>query len=462
MRIPFAVQSYQHESLPLSAQRVVNCFPEHQPQEAKSPVALLFRPGLKLFSTVGTGPIRGVVEMNGVLYVVSANRLFKVDSGGVATSLGTVGTTTTGLVSMDENGTQLVILNDNDGYVYDRILNTLVKITDPDFGKAVAVKVLDSYHIFVRPNSGQFFISALNDPTSYAALDFATAEGDSDILVNIAVDHKQLLLFGTDTIEPWYNSGDVFPFDRVSGAFIQSGLGAKFSIANLDNSVYWLAKEGVVFRLDGFTPRRVSTHAIEQAISKFPNFGDARAMAIRWKGHAFYVLTFPQEATFVYDAATELWHEWESFGQKGFIGSSHVEVYGRHVIGDEAAANIYILDDDARTDNVDPIQRLATGAPLYATGTIAFMPMFEAVFETGVGATVGQGSDPQAMMQYSNDGGRTWSSEIWRSMGKIGEYEKRVVWRRLGKFRERTIRWTVSDPVVVRFLGANADLVGEG
>lgn len=462
MRVPFAIQSYRHESLPLSAQRLVNCYAENQPRDAKSPVAVLFRPGLKAFSTIGTGPIRGLVEMDDVLYAVSGTRLFKVDASGVGTDLGSIGSNSTGLVSLAENGNQLVVVNDNTGYVYDKGPGTLSPITDPDFGLATTVIVLDGYHVFLRPNSDQFFLSAQRDPTDYDALDFATAEGESDRLVNMAVDHKQLLLFGTDTIEPWYNSGDVFPFDRISGAFIQSGLGAKFSVANLDNSVFWLAKEGVVFRLDGFTPQRVSTHAIEQAIASAANFGDARAFGFRWKGHAFYVLTFPNEFTFVYDAATQLWHEWESFGQDGFRGSTHVEVYRKNIVGDEASNRLFSLDDAIRLDDGEPILRIATGAPLYAAGEIAFMPSFEAVYETGVGLTSGQGENPQAMMQYSDDGGRTWSSEIWRSLGKIGEYEQRVMFRRLGRFRERVVRLTVSDPNAVRLLGANAELVGEG
>ena len=462
MRIPFAVQSYQHESLPLSAQRVVNCYAERQPNDAKTPVALLFWPGLKAFSTPGAGPIRALIEMNDELYTVSGPRLYKVDASGVETDLGLVGTTSTGLVSVAENGTQLVVVNDNDGYVYDQVLDSLTQITDPDFQQASAVNQVDGYHVFAKLNSDQFFISAQRDPTSYDALDFATAEGDSDKLVNIGVDHKQLLLFGTDTIEAWYQSGDTFPFDPVSGVFIESGLGAKFSIANLDNSIFWLSKEGVVFRLSGFTPQRVSTHAIEQAIQKISNFGDGRAFGLKWKGHIFYVLTFPGEATFVYDAATQLWHERESFGQKGFKACCHAEAYGKQIVGDESAGKLYVLDDDTKLDDGDPIVKIATGAPLYASGEWAFMPAFEAIYETGVGVTSGQGEDPQAMMQYSDDGGRTWSSEIWRGMGKIGKYQTHVMYRRLGRFKERTVRLMVSDPVVTQLLGANAELAGEG
>ena len=461
MRIPFTIQSYTHESLPLSAQRVVNYYPEQAPAEAKSPSILLPWPVLKEFSTVGAGPIRGSHQMAEILYVVSGSNLYSVDPSGVETDLGSIGTNATGLVSMADNGTELVVVNDNDGYVYNRSTEVLAKITDPDFPKVSSVAQLDGYHIFPKLNSDQWIISALRDATSYDALDFATAEGDPDKLVNIHVDHRQVLLMGTRTIEPWYNSGETFPFNPVSGAFIDTGLGAKYAVASLDNTTFWLGDDKIVYRLAGFTPERISTHAIEQAIAKISGVGDGRAFGMRWKGHAFFILTFPDQATFVYDAATRLWHERETFGQKGWIACCHTRVYGLDIVGDQNAGKLYTLEETGDDAGV-PVRRIATGAPLYANGRWAFMPEFEAIFESGVGLTSGQGEDPQAMLQYSDDGGRTWSSEIWRDIGKIGVFRQRTVWRRLGRFKERVVRLTVSDPVAVRLMGANAELVGQG
>jgi len=458
VKVPFTVQSYTHESLPVSAQRVVNWYAEQQPPEAKTQAALLPRPALKLLSNVGFGPIRGAHEMNEELYAVSGSQLFKVDRSGVATLKGSVGQNTTGLVSMADNGFELVIINDNTGFIYNRNLDSLVQISDPDFPEVNSVVQLDGYHIYPKLNSDQWVTSALRDATSYDALQFATAEGDPDTLLNIHVDHRQLLLMGRRSIEPWYNSGEDFPFSPVSGAFIEVGLGAKHAFASIDNTTFWLSDERVVYRLNGFAPQRVSTHAIEQAILGF-SIGDARAFGLRWKGHAFFVLTFPDQATFVYDAATGLWSEWETYGQKGWIGCCHVKVYGKDIVGDQREGKLYTLEDDLYEDDGNPIQRIATGSPYYAAGEWAFMPFFEAVFESGVGLT-GQES-PRAMLQYSNDG-RTWSNEIWRDIGKQGEFQRRTVWRRLGRFRDRLIRLTVSDPVAARLIGANAEFVGSG
>jgi hypothetical protein len=67
----------------------------------------------------------------------------------------------------------------------------------------------------------------------------------------------------------------------------------------------------------------------------------------------------------------------------------------------------------------------------------------------------GQGSDPQAMLRWSNDGGSTWSSEHWVSIGAIGQYRNRAIWRRLGMARDRVFEVVVSDPVYAAVISAN-------
>lgn len=458
MRVPFAVNSYRHESLPLSAQRVVNWYPEAAPRDAKTRTALLPRPGLKPFTTVGTGPIRGRAVMDGVLYVVSGSSLHSVDASGGVVDFGGIGTNATGMVSLDHNGKQLVVVNDNTGYVYDRLLDTLEQITDPSFQSASATLALDLYHVFVKLNSDEFFLSALADPTTYDALDFATAEGEPDRLVNLAQNARQLFLCGTRTIEPWYNSADTFPFDRISGAYIDKGLGAKFSIVNLDNSLFWLGDDRIVYRLDGFSAQRISTHAIEQAIEGYSGIGDAIGDAFTLKGHAFYVLTFPGQGTWVYDAATRRWHEWQSFGQADFLGCCFADVYGATVVGEREGNRLFTLDPGTMDDAGEPILYEATSAPLYAEGATVRMGNFEIIFETGVGTLSGQGEDPQAMLQYSDDGAKTWSSELWRTIGRRGDYDHVVDWNRLGAFKQRVMRVRVSDPIGPALLGANADI----
>jgi hypothetical protein len=464
MKIPFATQSYQARSLPLSAQRVVNLFAEAAPQDARSPVVLYGTPGLTLFGTIGTGPIRGLHVMGTTLYAVSGDQLFSVSSSGTGTLLGNLAgrARTSGPVDMADNGRQLVVVNDGRGTVYDGTI--LEAITDPDFPRASSVSYVDGYFLFTRRDSGQWFISNLLEATAYDALDFATAETYPDNLVRVFTDHREVWLFGVKSIEVWSNTGGAdFPFQRISGAVLERGCAAAGSVAKMDNSVFWLGDDGIVYRAAGYQPQRVSTHAIEHAIEGYATLADALAFTYSQEGHSFYVLTFPDAATWVYDASTQLWHERESRDSEGrglarWRVNAYADAYNQHVVGDYQTGQLYTLDLDEPTENGLCIRREAVSAPVAATGQRLKMARLELELETGVGRTTGFGATPQAMIQFSDDGGRTWSNERWATLGRIGQYRRRVRWYRMGQFRERYLRLTLADPVKVALIGATAEL----
>lgn len=454
MKIPFASQSYRSESLPLSAQRCVNFYAEIMPGNAKVPVALFGTPGLKPHAEIGNGPIRGLIRMDsseqpgsGYLFVVSGTSLFRLSSNGDNINMGTI--PGTAIVQMATNGTQIAILAGTESTdLYIATVSTLTQVTDTDYPGATSVVFLDGYFIFTRTNTGQFFLSGSYDGTTFDALDFATAEGDPDNLVGAAVDHRELWLFGAKTIEVWYNSGAAdFPFERLSGAFIERGTVALGSIAKLDNSLFWVGDDRVIYRADGYTPRRISTHAIENELSEYPGLGDLVSFAYTQNGHAFYVLKKPGKFTFVYDVATGLWHERESHNRDDYRVSTYETAFNRLLVGDDATGDIYALDPHFYTENGETFISRAAAPPLWAEGETATANTLILGFEPGVGLTTGQGSDPQAMLRWSDDGGRTWSSEKWRSIGPKGKYKQRAKWDRMGQFRMRVYEVAVSDPV---------------
>ena len=457
MRIPLASHSYQARSKPLSAQRLVNLYPEPQPSDAKSPLVLYGTPGLKLFGTAGAGPTRGIHDMANVLYVISGDTLYSVDSVGTGTSLGTI--PGTGTVSMADNGSQLIIINSlNDGYVWNG--STLVQITDVDWPGAGSVAYLDGYGIFTNPNqTGQWFISAISDFTNYDALDYASAEGDPDDAVRVFVDHREVWIFGERSTEVWYNSGAAdFPFERISGAVLERGCAAKASVAKLDNTVFWLGNDLIVYRADGYTPTVISSPAIAYAIGNYADPSTARAFSYTQENHMFYVLTF-DEATWVYDASTNRWHERQSYGLTRHHMEHHAYVYSKNIVGDYEAGNLYELDLDTYQDNGGVIQRIATSPPIMGDRDGLIMALFALDIESGAGLTTGQGSDPQAMLRWSDDGGKTWSNEAWESMGKIGDFKHKPLWRRLGQFDERVMEVTISDPIKVAIMAAEVEIV---
>ncbi len=368
MKIGLVGPSYVERSLPFDAQRTINLFPViNETQRGKEISALYGTPGLELFATAGIGPIRGVFcSANGRAFVVSATQLYELSSNGTATLRGTLTSDAT-IVTMDENFTQMGICDGTDLYTLTYATNTFAKVTDTDFPGGSTVTYLDGYFIVNKPDSGEFYISALNDGTAWDALDFATAESSPDGLIRVFAALGQLWLFGEQTTEVWYNSADVdFPFDKVQGAKIETGCAAAHSVCSLDNSVFWLGRnkdgQGIVYRASGYSPQRISTHAIEYAINQSTDLSDIRAYTYQQDGHTFYCLTGGDLATtLVYDAATQLWHERANLETDGTYSthkaSSCMYAFNKHIVGDKTNGNVYRMSLDITTDAGQEIRR---------------------------------------------------------------------------------------------------------
>lgn len=430
MRLQIAVKTGRGRSRTINAERLVNMYAE--PSEGKSTAILHGSPGLSLSSTLGVGPTRGIHYMAGVQHVISGQTLYRA-----GTSVGTI--EGYGQVSTADNGLQLVIItNVNTGYVYS-VSGGLVRISDADFPGATCVDYLDGYFLFVEPDTGIFFISAINDATDIDALDFATAESAPDDIVRLFVDHREVWLMGVDTCEIWQNTGNAdFPFERVPGAINEKGIRGKFSVAKTDNSIYWVDRDGVVRRADaGYNPVRVSTHAIEYAISQ-GDLDDAQAFSYTQEGHEFYCLTVPDAGTFVYDASTTLWHERESYLESRWRVQSFARNAGVQYVGDFENGNVYTLNLDAHTENgVEQVSEMVF-PPIHYDGERFTLDSVRLDME------VGTANDVSVMLDISKDG-RTWSSEEWQSFGDVGEYTNRVVWRRLGMYETCHLRFRISD-----------------
>jgi len=470
MKTPILGQSYVARSVNAADARMVNLFPEVV-TEGQETGFLQRAPGLKFLQTIGTGPIRALWahQTNGSdFYVVSGQEFYKL-TGTTATPtlLGTV--SGTGPVSIADNGTQIFLACNPDGFIYNEVTNVFAQITDPDFAGAVTVSYLDGYFVFNEPDSQKIWVSQLLDGTSVDPLDFASAEGSPDGVVALISDHRELWVFGTDSVEVWYDSGATdFPLTRIQGAFNEIGCVAPFSIAKLDNGLFWLGTDargqGIVYRANGYTGVRVSTHAIEWQIQQYGNISDAVAYTYQQDGHAFYVINFPTgNTTWVYDVATQAWHERAGFKNGAFTrqrSNNQCNFGGTIIVGDYENGNIYQLDLDTYTDNNDVQKWLRSWRALMPgqnTLKRTAQHSLQLDAETGVGLNDGQGLNPQAMLRWSDDGGHTWSTEHWASMGKIGEYGYRTFWRRLGmtqKLRDRVYEVSGTDPVKIAIIGA--------
>lgn len=468
MQIPFVAGAYLARSSNIAADRCVNLYPELSGAGgAKSVAALIGCPGTRLLGSIGaSGGIRGAhAPSAGDAIVVRGDKAYRVSSAWNYTLLGTL-LTFSGIVSIANNGIVAVIVDGPYGYVINLETNAFNRITDADFLGADVVEYLDGYFIFNNPSSQIWYISSLLG-TDFDALDFSSAEGSPDLLTSLIVDHGEVVLLGGDSAEVWYNSGDAdFPFVRQN-ARIETGIASAHSVAKLDNSIVWLGKNkagaGIVWRMQGYVPVRISTHAIEYAISNYPETSDAFAYSYQEEGHSFYVLTFPAgNATLVYDAATNLWHERAyrdtDTGELGRHRSScHMFFAGVHVVGDYENGNLYALDLDYYSDNGDPMPSIrAAGNVSDPDYRWIYWDSIQVDIESGVGLQSGQGSSPKILLDWSGDGGHTWSNQKESTMGRVGEYSARASWSRLGRSRSRVNRITITDPVKRVILGASA------
>lgn len=408
-----------------------------------------------------------MIRVGSYAYVVSGFSLYRIDTSFNSTLLGTV--TGTGNVSMADNGIQIFISCNPDGFIYNTSTAVFAQITDVDFPGSVNVSYIDGYFVFNEPNSRRFWKTQLLDGTSVDPLDFASVEGSPNNLVALFVDHREVWLFSDNSTEVWYDSGSAgFPFARIQGAFIETGCAANHSIAKLDNSIFWLGTDdrgsSIVYRANGYTPIRVSTHAIEFAIQQYSTVSDAIAYTYQQEGHLFYVLSFPTgNATWVYDVATNLWHERAYFSSGAFSrhrSNCQMNFSGEAIVGDFENGNLYAFDLDVYTDN-GSIQKWLRSWRALPTGhnnlKRTAQHSLQLDCEAGVGLMTGQGSDPQVLLRWADDGGHTWSNYHSRSIGQIGETGNRVIWRRLGmttKLRDRVYEISGTDPVKIAIMGA--------
>jgi hypothetical protein len=473
MKTPILGSAYVARSVNAADNRMVNLFPEIVPEGGKEPAFLQRAPGLTALATIGIGPIRGLWQFGDYGYAVSGNTLYQIDSNWTAVAKGTVAGS--GSVSMADNGTQLFIAANPQGYIYNSSTDVFQQITDPDFPGAVTVGYIDGYFVFNEPNSQKIWVTQLLDGTSVDPLDFASAEGNPDNVVAIFVDHREVWVYGTNSTEVWYDAGLLdFPLTRIQGAFNELGCAAPYSIAKMDNQIYWLGKDargqGMVYRAAGYMGQRISTHAIEWQLQEYANLEDAVGYTYQQDGHSFYVLNFPTaNTTWVFDVATGAWHERASFQNGAFNrhrGNCQMFYNATNVVGDYQNGKIYAFDLNVYADDGAPQKwlrswrALPTGANNLAR-TIQHSMQLDC--ETGVGLVLGQGNDPQVMLRWSDDGGHTWSNEHWKSMGKIGRSGYRTIWRRLGatmKIRDRVYELSGTDPVRIYIMGAELLLSG--
>ncbi len=414
-------------------------------------------------ATVGavvTGSISGTTltvtaVTSGTLYVGQTIQGSTVTTQTIITALGT-GTGGAGTYTV--NNSQTVTSRTLYGLNW-----SVLPSTDGAFQGGTNVDIVDNYFVYNRPDTQQFGASAVLSPIS-PALSFSSKDGAPDDLVTLIVDHREIYLLGEASSEVWVDQGtSPFPFTRIPGTSTQHGIVAAFSVSRLGNSFAYLSRnnrgQAQVVQMNGYVPQRISTHAVEATLAN-QDVSDAIAWTYQLEGHEVYVISFPTlNLTWCYDIASGMWHKWLYTNNQGQYerarGNCCAVFQGQVLVGDYANGKVYKLDKTNYTDDGQNVRRLRRAPHLVSDFQRQYFDELQIQFQPGVGTVNGAAENPQAMLRWSNDGGSTWSNEHWTSIGRMGKYANRAIWRRLGWARDRVFEVSISDPVKGVIVSAN-------
>lgn len=498
MRVPLTQGAYMARSIIANAQRCVNLFAERNASDSTVPFTYYNCPGLTSLSSPATsGAGRGLYwGNNDQLYGVVGRTVYQIGSDWAFTALGTIGTGQ-GLVSMADNGTTLSLVDGSPrGYQIDLATNVFSEITaatnapDPAseavyaFYGANRADALDGYLLFNQPGTRNFYTTYLNEMI-FDALYFAAKNGYSDNLVTLIVSKRVIWLIGERTVELWFNAGAPdFPFQIMPGPFIQHGCVAKYSVAQVGGNVFWLSQDqagqAIVVRGADYDAQRISNHAMETEMAKYPTVVDAEGFCFQQDGHAFYQLNFPTaNKSWRWDESVpDQWHEpvWTDANgaEHRHRASCAALAYGKNVCLDWQTGELYALDPEAWTDAGAPMY-FRRGFPHFVKdGKQVIYPGFTLDVQAATspdtidppgpfpwlgspGGVDGSPSidggppedaflgspapapstAPMVFLRWSDDRGKTYGNPLGQSLGATGQYLSQPQWNRLGRARDR-------------------------
>ncbi len=493
--------AYKLPSKDIACQRCVNLYIEKVPDDEKSPGVLLSTPGLSRVGGWTYGTPTDTVRQGGA-YITSTGLLILVigkylyafseitedntlvpapgtGAGGYFSDLDGGSETGSGPVAMSDNG--IIIFLASNGWTYkitfDDIVSGAVRLQSWPYGDFTSIQYLNSRFIVNTPNDtvddptqNKFRVSPLDwdgDVSSWDPLAYASADQSPDALLGFIVRGSDLLLFSSQSTEFYYYS-DVTPMPLIANTSVSSsiGCGAKYSIAKIEDTVFWLGAgtDGFnrVFKCSGMNPERISNPAIEQEIASYGSTDDALGFGYQIDGHSFYIITFQNgNKTWQYDLTNGLWNELSSTDEFGLQGRSRyvgiVGFQGKVVALDRISNGPMVVSNSVYDEDGRSIVRVRSSPHTYSGLNRVFYSRFQLDMETGIGLASGQGTNPLMRLRWSNDGGYNWSSFLLRSAGRRGNYGARVIWYNLGQSRNRVWEISTSEPVPIRILGAWID-----
>jgi hypothetical protein len=372
---------------------------------------------------------------------------------------------------MADDGTFLVLVDGLDGWVYNMQTPAgLNMITDGNFTTTPRTVTWQDNYFIVMSKTRQFQLSQISpgvDPTVWPANQIGFAGSGSGALQNGSAYHNILNLFGDEYAEFWQDTGSPdLPYALIPGSAQQYGLAAPFSLATFDNSmvgIFTSAQGGLnVSRLSGFSLKKISDHDIDEILSQYSTVADAKGLSFTFGGHPMYIMNLPvANASWMYDGYSNTWSELSS-GFQRYWGTKFANFLDNLIVSDFNNGNLYQIDSNNLTDNGTPIPMEVISKHIWNDDKYLGIKQIQIDIESGTGLATGQGVNPVCDLQVSKDGGASFFSVGFSSMGPIGQFTQRLKWNNLGAARDWVLKLRITDPIKRVITGASAEIQGAG
>ncbi len=449
---------YKSVSHSVNNQECVN-FYVNIDKENGNPLSLLPTPGCKEWLSVSgnTGEVRAIKQItDDLLAFVIRDTLYVANKSKFVTTVTPAFSSLSGhmiLASDFLNYCSILDVAYDKLYVLDFLTYAITEVVLPAGVRASSLTYQDGMWIIANKGSDYFYMSGVGDPYTYSPLRYKSAEYSGDKIITVVSDHDELCAFGSRTIEFFQNAGTTDTiFESINGSSQEIGIAGADAFTSVNSALFFLDSQGFPRVSTEYRADFLNQGQIAFQMSKLTTINDCFLFNYIYQGHIFVVFTFPTEnKTWVYDVTTGVWHRRSSYpyDTDGRWRANCYEFFDRkHLIGDYNNGIIYELDFETFTENSETMAALRRFPVISSNGrTSVNHNSLEIAIQPGVGLETGQGDDPQIMMRYSDDNGQTFSNELWRSLGKTGEYSHRVIWNRLGRAVEREYEIKITDPV---------------
>lgn len=434
---------------------LINCYPEANPTDAGRPMRLIGIPG-SIDADTGdtiTGTIRGAVQTDGhaggAILINDGTTVRTLDPSGPTwgTLTGTVAGTDRAQWTFSENEGACL----SNGSLYVSTGSAIAAASDADWasllsahGQSAFSSVSTLGQRLLATYGSRFGFSDALDFNNTTTLSFYTAESHPDGLIAGVVLGREYYLFGTKVIEPWAETGDNDdPFAPILGREIRTGCLCRDGIAEVDNTLFFVANDYTVRRLSEGGSEIVSEPWLVRKLQS-ATVSSIHARRYQTENHDFYVLN-TDVGCYVFDAATGAWHQRKSLNKDVWDWAYIVVKDGVWYAGERSGSRFAQLSRSYDSEYASSASTFGTEIVSEWTAHLPSMggrkPISTIRFDgiRGRGSARDEFTEGYVSMRISRDNGNTWGNWRSKSSGALGEYRKRLIWRGNGRAREPQI-----------------------